>query len=399
VTRQRRPATPLPTRPLRSAPSARPTGRRWRLGAALLAVLGVLVVVPLLVRARSGEWPGPLAAALGPRPPAERPSGRLAVVGQRGIWIVAASSGARERLTTLPAGQVATQVAWAPDAARLALSQTIYPAAQPLGVGGLYLLPATGGAPTPLLLESASGTQLEQPSWTPDGRGLVYLYSALSATAGTGPVQRIERIGVDDGERTVLVEDALAPALSRDGESLAFVRRQRDGETLWVGDGRAERARELVPERRFLSIAYPRFSPDGTRLAFAATEWVTGGGAAGAREQDAARGARAALGPAVAALLGRLQPHGITAALAPAAGALRPSAHGAPWDLWVVQRDGSGLRRLTTLAEDDASLAWSPDGQWLAFQGTGGLYLVHHDSRYVARLTDRGEAAGIDWAP
>src|SRR5436305_679903 len=141
----------------------------------------------------------PRSPGLGPRPPAERPSGRLAVIGQRGVWVVDASSGARERLATLPSGQVATQVAWAPDGARLALSQTIYPASQPLGVGGLYLLPATGGAPAPLLVEGTGGTQLDQPSWTPDGLGLIYAYSALSAADATGPVQRIERIGVDGG--------------------------------------------------------------------------------------------------------------------------------------------------------------------------------------------------------
>jgi Tol biopolymer transport system component len=373
-----------------------------RPGAALLGLALVLVAVPLLLRARSGSWPGPLAAVLGPPAPAERPSGRLAVIGPQGIWVVAASSGARERLTTLPSGQVATQVAWAPDGARLALSQTIFSAAQPLGVGGLYLLPATGGPPRPLLVESTSGTQLDQPSWTPDGLGLVYQYSALSAAAGAGSAQRIERIAVDGSGRTVLVQDALAPALSRDGASLAFVRRQLDGETLWVADGAAGDAAEVVPARRFLNIGYPRFSPDGTRLAFAATDWVAGRGGSGdtsPRLSVSSRAARAAIGAPVAALLEHLWTDGVAAGIPRPPAAYRPTGHGAPWDLWVVKRDGSGLRRLTNLAEDDASLAWSPDGQWLAFQGTGGLYLVHHDTGYVARLADRGEPAGIDWAP
>jgi Tol biopolymer transport system component len=101
--------------------------------------------------------------------------------------------------------------------------------------------------------------------------------------------------------------------------------------------------------------------------------------------------------PALTASLGALG--AADAARAALAAAGRPSAHGLPWDLWLIRRDGSGLRRLTRLAEDDASLAWSPDGAWLAFQGTGGLYLVHQESGRTVRLADKTEPVGIDWAP
>ena len=41
-------------------------------------------------------------------------------------------------------------------------------------------------------------------------------------------------------------------------------------------------------------------------------------------------------------------------------------------DLWLVRRDGSGLRRLTTNPAADFNPVWSPDGQWIYFLSTRG---------------------------
>jgi dipeptidyl aminopeptidase/acylaminoacyl peptidase len=39
-------------------------------------------------------------------------------------------------------------------------------------------------------------------------------------------------------------------------------------------------------------------------------------------------------------------------------------------DLWLVQADGSGLRRLTSDPASDTSAAWSPDGDTIYFLST-----------------------------
>jgi Tol biopolymer transport system component len=75
------------------------------------------------------------------------------------------------------------------------------------------------------------------------------------------------------------------------------------------------------------------------------------------------------------------------------------SAHGPPWDLWEVRLDGSGLRRLTELAEDDPSIAWSPDGRWLAFQGGTGVYLVEAATTALHQISETVGFGGIDWTP
>ena len=83
---------------------------------------------------------------------------------------------------------------------------------------------------------------------------------------------------------------------------------------------------------------------------------------------------------------------------APSLGPTVAAAHGLPWDLWEIRLDGSGLRRLTNLAEDDPSLAWSPDGRWLAFQGGSGVYIVDVATTTLYQLSEAVGFGGMDWA-
>lgn len=62
------------------------------------------------------------------------------------------------------------------------------------------------------------------------------------------------------------------------------------------------------------------------------------------------------------------------------------------WDLYLVDSDGSNVRRLTTDPAIDGLPAWSPDGEWLAFLsdrgGNWGIWLLHVASGEVRRLYD-----------
>ncbi len=103
---------------------------------------------------------------------------------------------------------------------------------------------------------------------------------------------------------------------------------------------------ELVPPGQFLALAYPRFSPDGQHLAFAAVSRLTPIG----------RGAS----PLFAGWF--------TIRVA--------EAHGFPWEIWLVDADGANLRQLPDVLDDDPSVTWSPDGGQLLIYGGWGSFLV-----------------------
>lgn len=62
------------------------------------------------------------------------------------------------------------------------------------------------------------------------------------------------------------------------------------------------------------------------------------------------------------------------------------------WDIYTIEADGSGLRRLTDHPAADKNPAWSPDGKWLAFSsertGRGDVYMMDPNGGSLRRLTD-----------
>lgn len=74
-----------------------------------------------------------------------------------------------------------------------------------------------------------------------------------------------------------------------------------------------------------------------------------------------------------------------------------PPAHGVPYDLWVVKPDGTGLKRLTILFEDQPMAAWSNDGKKIAFLAGQGFYMIDSDGKNLVKKSDRGAHAGFDW--
>lgn len=100
--------------------------------------------------------------------------------------------------------------------------------------------------------------------------------------------------------------------------------------------------RELISAGAFSDFYAPRFFPDGTRIIVAAI----GGPVTDEQGYPVKTSNRSPL----QGLLGLFAP--------PTA-----EAHGAPWDLWEANSDGSDLRRVLLACEDTPMAAVSPDGR------------------------------------
>jgi Tol biopolymer transport system component len=293
-------------------------------------------------------------------------SGQIARPLGGGIGLIDPGTGKVSELVRGESNAIATAVAWSPDRTRLAFSVFHKRPEDRISSAELYVVSAAGGTPTLTVPRDQPGSIVDAPAWSPDGQSLFYTYQG---TDNGRPTARIERAAVADGARQPLYTNGSFPDVAPDGRALAFVHDDGTGASLRLGSVSGGDAREIVPMNTFTSIAGPRFSPDGTRIAFTA---LGKGPQPGAKVDHATP------------LWGLLD--------VPVA-----EAHGDPWGTWTVRTDGSELRPATSLLEDEPLLAWSPDGAWIAINGGGGLWVIDVRGAGDPRQVTGGSIGSIDW--
>jgi Tol biopolymer transport system component len=330
-------------------------------GAASLVLGGVWRGVP-------GEGAiGALSSGGGLAEPTADPTGRLLVPREGGLWLVRLPG--RDMALVHHPGQLGsvTSARWAPDGQAAAYALSYVRPDEPTPRSEIHVTDFAGQTRR-LVARDRPESMVSAPAWAPDGRALFYAYAA---DQGQLRVRRIERLDIDSGARTVVMDGTL-PAVSPDGTRLAAVHSDGRGESLVLAGVDGSAPRTLLPLRRFgprTILGAPRFSPDGRTLAIPVS---------GTADQATA--------PRSAPAFGLL---GASVAL----------AHGDPWDVYLVDSQGGEPSRLTHLAEDDISVAWSPDGTRLAVYGGGGIYLVDRAGRAVRLLENESHAhADLDWS-
>jgi Tol biopolymer transport system component len=330
-------------------------GRRsfWWTGARLAAVL-VVAVLAL-------GWPWPTSERLGAGVAVAATGGRLLLPRLEGLSVLDLASGAEQRLLTAPPPVLGA--AWSPDGAQVALVEYGKRPGDRFGGSDLFLLEQD--QTREVVPHDGPDQLVNNPAWTADGQALIYQVSGVTAGGFS-----VELARLDGSERRTLEASSGYPTISPDGALLAFVR-MTGGDALVVRPLAGGAAREVVPQGAFAGLSAPRFSPDGRQIAF----FGIGGPAAQQRRAAPSLAALPRLGPAVA------------------------WAHGIPWDPWVVNLDGSGLRPLVSLSEDDPTLAWSPDGTMLAALGGNGLWLLDPTGNGEATLLGYGSYGVFDWRP
>jgi Tol biopolymer transport system component len=234
------------------------------------------------------------------------------------------------------------------------------------------------------------------PVWSPDGTRIAFISNpgeSIPIFPGYPPSGRTKArptlyIMTADGGRKKRISpplrgpspEVIDPSWSPDGSRLAFVSKQQiHGERNSAVYVAGSNGTGLVEVSREPSWA-PAWSRDGERLAFAAfggvyTVNIDGSG--------------------LRKLVDAKEPQ----SLAWSPDGTRISYLDSTWSkskLYVSAVDGAETRELSRHA---GSPAWSPDGDKLAFEKDGDIYLIEPDGSRLTRLTQGRDFSALEWSP
>ena len=324
----------------------------------------------------------PLAVAAPPTPTVgERAPLEGRAVVTRDVEIVVMEGGASRTVFKAPTGGSVKDPAWSPDGKQIAFAfapprptpaaGTTPKIADQLLVSDIIVVDADGGNARAAVTHDAPGAILETPTWTPDGKALLFSYYAPKYNGEQLVAETVEirRRDLAAGATTTVALNGSSPSASRDGKLVVFVGEDpARGPSLKVvgADGMGER--ELVKPEQFAALLAPRFSPDDKQIAFSA--------AALARADRSSGG--------LAVLRELLEPRAAF-------------AHGLPWEIYTVPAAGGDARQLTQLGEDTPYSAWSADGARLLVYGGVGMYVVDARTGGTKAVSQEGAHGGMDW--
>lgn len=251
------------------------------------------------------------------------------------------------RVIRSPSGKVSRDAAWSAD------KKSIVFISDRDGPREIYVADADG-ADIRRLTYAADGSARYSPRWSPDGSHIAY-------RAG-GQIYVMDADGSDSRPLTPRGQIGAWPAWSPDGNKIAFAGGQQGTQNIYVMNSDGSDARPLT-RRTSGSVGGVSWSPDGKEILF-----------------DAG-----------------------------------PGREG-PWDIWVIGADGSNERQLTKTNDGKYTSrgTWSPDGKSIAFHSnrdgtrTGligsdiiddfEIYVMDSDGSHVRRLTFNASAdTHPDW--
>jgi Tol biopolymer transport system component len=303
-------------------------------------------------------------------------SGRLIFTeGEAGISVLDLATGAERKIFQPPAGAWLTAAAASSDGQTVVISYAPPPphGQVQLGYTGLYIMSADGsGTPLPVLERANAQESFFTPAWSPDGQ---YLYFAHfqpvnDPNASNSFRYTVERMSASGGQPEPLIENAIWPRLSPDGKTLAYL--SFDPVTfsndLYIADPDGRNARPVLQPGTFVAVDAHLFSPDSGSIIFSAVGEGPGLPAEAPTASPALSWVDRLLG--VRTVDAASDESLYTRLLAGRA------AHNVPSDWWRISLSGGEPVRLTKIYDTSMYGGFSPDGKYVAFVASTGLYVM-----------------------
>ena len=180
------------------------------------------------------------------------------------LFSLSIETGERRRITSPPVGYLGDKgAAFSPDGKLLAIVRE-----SDAGSNDLYVMSAAGGEPRRLTFVQ---TKMSGLAWTADGREIVSAAVGPFGGGGSGSLWKVPVAGGTLERIEAVGSGGFNPAISRQGNRLAFARFHFD-DNIWRLPLHQSTTEKAAPVRLISSTyrdANPQYAPDGRRIVFA----------------------------------------------------------------------------------------------------------------------------------